>query len=526
MRGRAWQLTALVAIAGAIPLRAQVGEVAFANSGNAAAQPELLHGLALLHDFEYEDAAASFRAAQQKDPAFAMAYWGEAMTYNHPVWMQQDLAAARAVLQRLAPTAAGRQAKAPTERERAYLQALEVLYGEGSKEQRDIDYAASMRALHERFPDDVDATAFYALALLGTSHDGRDFATYMRAAALLEEVFPTHQHHPGVLHYLIHCYDDAVHAPLGVRAARLYGAVAPDAAHALHMTSHIFIALGEWDEVIAANERAMAVVDRRLAAAGQPARHCGHYVDWLFYAYLQAGRDAAAGRELERCRQDALVEERAPEKIAHPDSSSIAEYAKMRLQLVADTGRLPAASVSVPAGGFGSTRFTLAYANALAAATRADAEALRQAVGRLAAAQQEIAAEPDRSTTGVEGKVVAVVRQQVDGLLLLADGKRDAGLEQLARAAEAEEAIPLVFGPPAVEKPGRELLGEQLLAAGRASEAEQAFHAGLARAPGRTVALRGLLSAQRALGERDAAAATQARLDRNLQGATAAGASR
>ena len=122
-----------------------VGEVSFANSGAAAAQPAFLRGLALLHDFEYEDAAESFRQAQKLDPAFAMTYWGEAMTHTHPVWMQQDLEAARAALGKLAPTAAERAAKAPTEREHDYLHAVEVLYGEGSKEQRDLGYPVTVQ---------------------------------------------------------------------------------------------------------------------------------------------------------------------------------------------------------------------------------------------------------------------------------------------------------------------------------------------------------------------------------------------
>jgi hypothetical protein len=109
-----------------------------------------------------------------------------------------------------------------------------------------------MAALHRRYPEDVDATALYALALLGTAHRGRDFAIYMRAAALLEEAFPDHRHHPGVLHCLIHSYDDPIHAPLGLRAARLYGDVAPSAAHALHMTSHIFIAQAQLARYVSA----------------------------------------------------------------------------------------------------------------------------------------------------------------------------------------------------------------------------------------------------------------------------------
>jgi tetratricopeptide (TPR) repeat protein len=191
-----------------------VGEVSFENSGAAAAQAEFLRGLAQLHNFEYDDAALHFRQAQKIDPDFAMAYWGEAMTKNHGVWHEQDQRAALEALSRLGATPAARQAKAPTEREKLYLGAVETLYGDGSKEQRDQKYMAEMARLHQRYPADVDAAAFYALAILSSAEQGRDFAVYMRAAAVLEEVFPLHPRHPGVVHYLIHCYDDPIHAPL------------------------------------------------------------------------------------------------------------------------------------------------------------------------------------------------------------------------------------------------------------------------------------------------------------------------
>ncbi|HEY1416105.1 MAG TPA: hypothetical protein VGF42_09515 [Caulobacteraceae bacterium] len=159
------------------------GDVSFANSGAAAAQTAFLSGLALLHDFEYERAAEAFRRAEAADPGFAMAYWGEAMTFNHPVWFEQDLVAGRAALAKLGPTPQARAAKAPTQRERDYLAGVEILYGEGTKEARDFRYADAMAALHGAYPDDVDATALYALSLLGTCHEGRDFATYMKSAA-------------------------------------------------------------------------------------------------------------------------------------------------------------------------------------------------------------------------------------------------------------------------------------------------------------------------------------------------------
>jgi tetratricopeptide (TPR) repeat protein len=494
-----------------------VGEVAFANSGVAAAQPAFLRGLALLHNFEYPDAAESFRAAQKADPGFAMAYWGEAMTYTHPVWMQQDRDAAVAVLTRLGPTPAERAAKAPTARERGYLHAIEVLYGEGTKEQRDVDYAAAMAAVHASYPDDVDATAFYALALLGTAHEGRDFTTYMRAAALLEEVFPTHQHHPGVLHYLIHCYDDAVHAPLGLRAARLYGAVAPDAGHALHMTSHIFIALGQWDDVIAANEQAMTVVDHHLHEKGKAPARCGHYANWLHYAFLQVGRTADANRILEGCGKEA-AEELSKTDAGDSQYTSVDSYAEMRLQHLVDAGSTPAWTLELPKEGLAATRFTLAYTDALiltrtgtpAKATMA-AAALHETAGQVASAAQMAG-----MSAAVLGAAATVVDQQVEALALLRHGKRDDALATLEKAAATEDAIPLTFGPPTVEKPTRELLGEELLAAGRHADAARAFQGVLARAPGRTTALQGLLKAQKALGDSAGAAATQATLDRNL----------
>lgn len=513
---------------GAAPLLAQgVGEVSFANSGAAGAQPAFLRGLALLHNFEYEDAADSFRQAQKLDPGFAMAYWGEAMTHTHPVWMQQDLEAARAALAKLAPAAAERAAKAPTERERDYLHAVEVLYGEGSKEQRDLDYAAAMAALHEKYPQDVDAAAFYALALLGTAHHGRDFATYMRAAAVLEEYFPEHPHHPGVLHYLIHCYDDSVHAPLGVRAARLYGAVAPDAGHALHMTSHIFVALGQWDDVIAANERAMQVVDMQRHAKGESPARCGHYASWLHYALLQAGRTADASRVLDGCHEQGLAELREAAKDATYDG--VDSYAEMRLRHFVDTGTLPDGALKLPEEGMAATRLSLVYADALAAAGKGGSPAkAREAAQRLHAAASEVtaAAASAGGSAALLGAAADVVDRQIAALVQIRDGKRDDGLAALAAAADSEDALPLSFGPPTVDKPSRELLGEELLAAGRAAEAKTALETALARTPGRTAVLRALAQAQKALGENAEAARTEAMLARNLSRAGAAGAPR
>ncbi len=208
-----------------------LGETNFPNSGSAAAQPDFMRGLLLLHSFEFDAARKSFQAAQARDPGFAMAFWGEALSHNMSLWGEQDLNAARAVLQRLGATREERLAKAPTERERGYLASVEALYGEGVKPERDANFNRKLGELVAKFPDDQDARSFYALSWLGLTGTARNTANYMRGAAEAEAVYEVNPRHPGALHYLTHAYDDPVHAPLGLRAARRYGKVAPDASH-------------------------------------------------------------------------------------------------------------------------------------------------------------------------------------------------------------------------------------------------------------------------------------------------------
>lgn len=492
----------LLIVAASAPALAQtgVGQVSFVNSGAPQAQPAFLRGLALLHNFEYPRAAAAFREAQAADPGFVMAYWGEAMAYNHPVWMEQFPDQGREALARLGPDRAARLARTRTDRERAYLDAVEALYGEGSKEERDRAYSERMAAIHAAYPDDVDATAFYALSLLGLAHEGRDFGLYMRSAALLEAIYPQNVDHPGVLHYLIHSYDDPVHAPLGLRAARRYGAIAPDAPHALHMTSHIFLALGMWDEVIAAN-RASTEADRRLAAAaGRQSAQCSHGREWLFYALYQTERNAEADALRRACLEDARREAAAPLQ-GEPGQRvwpSVRSYADMAIRTVVETGARPAdEALELSPDRHAGPRFTLAYADLLAA--RADPAAVREASTRLQQLARSMAeAGPGDARIGAQARRRhEIVLAQAAGLERLAAGDAEAGLAELRRAAELERATPVEFGPPSVEKPSQELLADELLRLGRLAEAAQAYRSALLLAPGRRLSSQGLELAQR-----------------------------
>jgi len=471
--------------------------------GDGAAAPAALaqgsayaRGLYLLHNFEYASAAAAFREAQKADPGNVMAYWGEAMTYNHPLWAEQDAAAARAVLARLGPDSASRSAKARNPKEAAWLNAVEALYGAGSKVERDRAYHARMEALFKSDPADIDARTFYALAVLGLAHKGRDTALYMRSAALLEEAYPRHSGHPGLLHYMIHSYDDPAHAPLGERAAARYARAAGDAAHAQHMVSHIYLALGRWPEVERANRAADSVVDAERKAAGKPVANCGHYNEWLIYSLDQQGKDSTA--ELAACQADAIA------ALASAEDSSVLggqrnmfnNWAAIAVRHGVDTGRWPDWS-RIPAGERAAVgRFELAYGRLLA--SRRDPAAAVFALAELKRLQGIILAampneRPDDQESGSwHQRAVA----QGEAVVALAARRQEEGLHLLLAAAEAEAALPQPFGPPVLAKPSYELLGDELLALDRKAEATEAYRKALEAAPGRRLARLGLEAAQ------------------------------
>jgi len=495
--------------AAARPLR--LGTITFENSGAPEAQPAFDRGMLLMHSFEYGSAATAFREAQEADPDFAMAYWGEAMTYNHPVWMEQDRDAALEALRRFAPTPAERAERAGpagggTAREAVYMRAVDMLYGSGSesptdKQARDDAYAEAMGDLHATYPDDEDAAAFHALALLGTAHEGRDFATYMKAAAILEEVVDANPDHPGIVHYLIHSYDDPIHAPLGLRAARAYSTIAPDAGHAQHMTSHIFVALGMWDDVVAANENAMRVVDAGRAKRGMGPGACGHYNYWLEYGYLQQGRPDDARRLVRECYDRVL--ESAGGDTPDPDNSPVGSFAQMLSRYVVDTGGAPTPALEWPIDLSAApyAGITAAFARGFAAARAGDATALTAARAQLADARAALAAQSS-SEAGDEAveesswaKRSRILGLELEALQLSLLGEDDAAIDIARRAAEMEEAMPFEFGPPFIDAPTHELLGHLLLAAGRADEAGEAYAKAVARTPNRVQAVRGLEAA-------------------------------
>ena len=399
-----------------------------------------------------------------------MAYWGEAMTFNHPVWNQQNRTAALAVLDKLGATSEARLAKASTQREKDYLQTVDVLYGDGAKKDRDQRYADAMAKLHVKYPQDVDAAAFYALALLGSQEGVRNERVYMQAAGILIPLFYKYPHHPGVAHYLIHSCDDPIHAPLALPAARAYSQIAPNASHAQHMTSHIFLALGMWNDVVEANEAATRIVNQQHAFNGKTSSHCGHYNYWLEYGYLETGRIDKAKEVLAACRAEASEAGMAARArgVADPDGSSLLSYIAMQSRFLVDTNQWSGdiAHWSVDVGDAPMAQFDESYERALAAAETGDLSEPGKISPRWTAfcricprcLNQDGAApdDPNRQVPNVE-------RQQVQALLLAGEGKMDEAITVARKAAEDESNLPYAFGPPFPIKPSYELLAELLL---------------------------------------------------------------
>jgi len=464
-----------------------LGTIDFPTSGPPAAQNAFIRGVLLLHSFEYQDAARAFREAQRIDPGFALAYWGEALTYTHPLWDEQDVNAARASLLRLGPTSEARRAKAPTTRERAYLDAVEILYGDGPKARRDTAYSRAMERLVARFAADREAQVFYAASLLGLSQGVRNVPTYMRAAAIVGRVFRDNPDHPGAAHLLIHCYDDPIHAPLGLAAARAYSKIAPDAAHAQHMTTHIFLALGMWDDVVSQNE---------LASGHDPATWApDHYTQWLGYGYLQQGRYAEALRHLERMRDNVDKGRRGR-----------AVLALMRAEYVVNTEQWDSPSLQWPID-LTAVRARDAAVDAFVAGLAALKRGDRVAAGRTLDDLVAIARNRAPVPAGQErDRVPDILEKELRALLRAADGARGDAVTLLREATALEDAMPVEFGPPADVKPAHELFGEILLQAGRPREAQREFARQLQLAPKRALSLRGLGRAAAAAGDGTTAA--------------------
>ena len=492
---------------------ATLGTVVFPNSGSAAAQGSFLRGVALLHSFEYTEAAESFQEAEKLDKNFALPYWFEAFTNSHILWNEDDPAAAHAALAKLGPTPAARLAKAKTNRERAYGAAIEAFYAETTLDVRSKAFADSMRHLTVLYPTDLEVAAFASLAIQMADPRG---ANRDEAIALAERVVRESPNHPGAVHYLIHATDAPAYAARGLAAARAYAKVAPASVHAQHMPSHIFLQLGLWDDASTADElswKASRDWVQRRGASGADLDF--HDLEWLQYMYLQQGRYALARSIIDTAR--AVL---AGADLSAPDHvDALYVIPTLAFRYAADVGdwqgmqdaiKEPSAasSASMRAQFFGMAAM---YQHGFAAAVIGDSTSASNVAARFRAFSDSL---HSRRSTWLD-----VGAREIEAAVAAKRGDIEHAIQLLQEASAMEDKF-LFVGPPNVLV-AHELLGDALVAAKRPAEAEIAYEQELKLTPNRSGALLGLARARAARGDSTGAAEAARRLLANWHAADA-----
>ncbi len=494
----------------------KVGTVEFPTSCDPAVQKEFERGLALLHSFFYQEARRVFTEVARGDPGCAMAHWGIAMTYYHPIWAAPDPAEHAAGL---AAVEKALLAPKQSERETEFIRAIAAYYkseetpggatagtapschgvSRPDHSGRAACYLRELESIATRNPKDVEAAAFFALQLVATSPPGDPvLGNPRRAGEILEKWVAERPNHPGLTHYLIHAYDYPPLAAKGLPPARAYAAIAPVVPHALHMPSHIFTRLGMWKETIASN-LASAEAARQYAARHHPDAASFeelHALDYLIYGYLQTAQDRKAREVLDRLGRIRKTHPETDFVVAYAFGAIPARYALERRQWKEAT------SLSKPSLPFWEklsfAEGHLAFARAVGAARAGDVAAARAAADRL----KELA------TAGMEPRFryfadqMEIQRQAALGLIAMAEGKKEDAVKLLRDAADREDTLGKHPVSPGAMLPVRELLAETLLESGKPGEALREFESSLAIYPARFNGVYGAgLAAERAAQE-------------------------
>jgi tetratricopeptide (TPR) repeat protein len=465
----------LAAVQQSPPASEKLGKVHFETSCSAPVGTEFDRAMALLHSFEFAPAIASFQQVLKADPTCGIAEWGIAMaTWGNPF---AGLRAPRVLQDGLAAVGRAQTIGARSEREREYISALALLYTDADTQDqraRTLAYENAMERIYKKYPKDLEAAAFYALAVDQTAPPtDKTFANQLKAAAILEGLFKVEPEHPGVTHYLIHSYDVPPLAPRGLPYARRYADLAPDAPHALHMPAHTFTRVGSWQESIDTNIRSHdAALKRGDSGEGL------HAMDYMTYAYLQTGQDSAAKQVVDELMD--MIAKQTPGSgpgVAggFPGTAIPARYALERGQW-ADASNLTVRPTAQP-----YMEAMTHFARALGAARLGRADAVKIEVDQLAALKEkEVQAKDAYWTTQVE-----IQRQGAEAWMLWAQGQKAEALKAMTAAAALEDTTEKSAVTPGPLAPAHELLGDMLLEANQAAPALKEYETGLQKEPNR-----------------------------------------
>jgi len=476
----------------------EVGSVNFANSCSKSVQNDFQRAVALLHSFQYEQTRDAFTAISKLDPQCAMAQWGVAMSHYHGLWHNGDINAGRGALHKAQAIALHNNTT--TAREHAYIDALAEFYQEDGKDEyaHSQAYEQKMAALQAAYPDHTEAAIFHALALDVTApKTDKTFSNQRKCGEILEPIFAKEPDHPGVAHYIIHCYDNPVLAEKGLGAARKYATIAPGSAHANHMPSHLFTRVGSWEESIHSNLRSAELAAEAEATSqnGEARDQRLHAMDYLEYAYLQRGQVSDAKAVLDE--MNSLPLDRGTALTLTGDYATAAIPARYTIELGKweDAARLRPVVGSVP------------WAQAITWMAIGIGAARSNDLTRAATAEHGLATLRDSAQPKSDywSKQIEIQRREVAAWIAQASGKPEDALTGMRSATELEESMDKDAVTPGAIVPARELLAQMLLLQNRPQDSLREYETVLKTTPNRFNALWGAGFAAESAGNSSAA---------------------
>jgi tetratricopeptide (TPR) repeat protein len=442
--------------------------------------------VALLHSFQYEEAEQTFSQVAQQDPTCAMAYWGKAMSLYHQLW---DWPSDDTLKEGHADTAQAMKLRGKTEQERMYIVAAGVFFQDNAKlsqASRIKAYSDWMGKIFTKYPDDVNAGAFYALSLITLEGKKADEdANRKQAIEILDGLFRTAPDNPGVAHYLIHAADTPELAPQGLDAARRYAKIAPDSSHALHMPSHIFVRLGLWQEAINSNIAAAAAAAQATQSGKADATYQFHAMDFLNYCYLQSGQTAKAQEVVAKLQ---AVPGATPDETAR-NTAELQARDLIELHQWKDAAELPIPNVKPEQ--LEETYWVRAIGAARMgdpAGAAEDLQNLQKAIDAGRAQEQEMG---DGASSGETRE-----QREAEAWIAYAEGKHEEAVKAMLDAAKKEEAD----GVDSLTMPAREMLGDMLLELKKPAEALAEYKSALVESPNRFDSLYGAAQAAQLAG--------------------------
>jgi hypothetical protein len=466
----------------------ELGRVSFKTSCTPAAQEKFDRGVALVHSFFYPDSVKAFTEAAEADPQCAIAYWGIAISHR-PNPLVLPLAAA-AIKNGWEAVAKGKTIPAKTERERDWLAAIELYYKDYDKVDqttRGLAYERAMEQLTQKYPDDVEAAIFYALALNETAlPSDKTYAKLLKAGTILAKVAETLPEHPGVLHYTIHSYDYAPLAKRGINAANKYATVAPAAAHARHMPAHIYSMVGMWTESVASNGTSLVAAREQAARTWPGAAHPAepHMLDFTQYALLQMGQDVRAKQVVD---ENSTIKKLGFEYVVgYTGLAAVPARYAMERQAWKE-----AAAIEPRGSQFPQADAITYFARAMGSARSGDLAAAEQGVAKL----KELRAMLEKANQSYWAEQVEIQVLCASAWIAQANGRRDEALKFMRAAADLEDASEKHVAMENRLYPSRELLGDMLMAQQQPVQALKEYETSNESTPNR---LRGLYGAAQA----------------------------